>query len=128
MRVDPVTPTPTPAAPRKAAAAPGFAALLDTPGGAADVARAGVASLPAEACAVAALTDAADQQARRHGRAMLKALGAVQLAILGGGEAEARAELAALTARLPQAEDPVLRLILREIGARAAVEMARGST
>ena len=65
---------------------------------------------------------------------MLRALGALQLAMLdsaaahAGGDAEeaARAHLAALAHEAPQAEDPVLRLILREIAARAAAELARG--
>ncbi|MEJ0049131.1 MAG: flagellar assembly protein FliX [Rhodospirillales bacterium] len=39
--------------------------------------------------------------------------------------AEARVLLARLAASAPEADDPVLRLILREIGVRAAVELAR---
>jgi hypothetical protein len=71
----------------------------------------------------------ADKEARRHGRALLRALGAIQLALLGSGQAdeggEAHTQLARLAATAPQADDPVLRLILREIGVRAAVELAR---
>ena len=67
-----------------------------------------------------------DRQARRHGRAMLQALGAVQLSMLDGGGDAARAQLAAAAAQAPAAHDPVLRLILREISLRAAVELARG--
>ena len=69
-----------------------------------------------------------DRDGRRHGRAMLKALGAVQLALLGADDGAARAALNALAdlARHAQfGDDPVLRLILREIGVRAAVELAR---
>jgi Class II flagellar assembly regulator len=71
----------------------------------------------------------ADREARRHGRALLRALGAVQLALLlpnnedEGGEA--RAQLARLAATPPTADDPTLCLILREIGVRAAIELAR---
>jgi hypothetical protein len=71
----------------------------------------------------------ADKEARRHGRALLQALGAIQLALLGSDLAveggEAHAQLARLAASAPLADDPVLRLILREIGVRAAVELAR---
>ena len=69
-----------------------------------------------------------DKEARRHGRAMLQALGAVQLAVLGGDDRRARSALASLASTAEdehQADDPVLRLILREIGVRAAVELAR---
>jgi hypothetical protein len=59
---------------------------------------------------------------------MLQALAALQLAVLGGTAAEARARLAELAAQPAEATDPLLRLILREIGARAAVELARGET
>ena len=71
----------------------------------------------------------ADKEARRHGRALLQALGAIQLALLDAGHedegGEARAQLARLAAAAAPADDPVLRLILREIGVRAAVELAR---
>ena len=71
----------------------------------------------------------ADKEARRHGRALLQALGAIQLALLGADQEDeggkAHAQLARLAASAPQADDPVLRLILREIGVRAAVELAR---
>jgi hypothetical protein len=73
----------------------------------------------------------ADKDARRHGRALLQALAAMQLALLASdpadGGAEARAQLERLAASAPQADDPVLRLILREIAVRAAVELARQS-
>jgi hypothetical protein len=67
---------------------------------------------------------AADRKARRHGRAMLRALGALQVSLLDGTATEAQA-LAQLAAGAPEADDPILRLILREIGVRAAVELAR---
>jgi hypothetical protein len=69
-----------------------------------------------------------DREARRHGRAMLQALGAVQLAVLGADPGRARNALASLAATSQEArsgDDPVLRLILREIAIRAAVELAR---
>jgi hypothetical protein len=77
-----------------------------------------------------------DRTARRHGRAMLHALGALQLALLlpptpdpeADREEDARAHLADLARRMPAAEDPVLRLILREISVRAAVELARSDS
>jgi hypothetical protein len=65
-----------------------------------------------------------DRKARRHGRAMLQALGALQVVLLEGGGPAAEA-LSHLAADVPEADDPVLRLILREIGVRAAVELAR---
>jgi hypothetical protein len=105
--------------------APGFADLLAT--AAAPAAGAAPAATPAALVYDAADRQAAsDRQARRHGRAMLQALGALQLAMLGGGEDAARAQLAGLAAEAPAAHDPVLRLILREISLRAAVELARG--
>lgn len=75
--------------------------------------------------AVAYQAEMADREARRHGRAMLQALAALQRAVLEGSPAEARGSLAALAGRAAQAHDPVLRLILREIGVRAAVELGR---
>jgi hypothetical protein len=71
----------------------------------------------------------ADREARRHGRALLRALGGVQLALLvphnEDESGEARAQLARLAATAPSADDPALRLILREIAVRAAIELAR---
>jgi hypothetical protein len=117
--------------------ADGFARLLD--GSAAEEAGAGGAASAVAAsggAAPAARLDglmtyesafervAADRKARRHGRAMLRALGALQVSLLDGAGTEAQA-LAQLAACLPEADDPILRLILREIGVRAAVELAR---
>jgi hypothetical protein len=73
---------------------------------------------------------AQDRRARRHGRAMLQALGAVQLAMLGGDGQQARGALAKLASTAEDvipADDPVLRLVLREIEVRAAVELARAA-
>ena len=117
---------------------PGPATGLGTPALAAGMATAstaaqsltGVAWLEA-GIADALARDARDKEARRHGRAMLQALGAVQLAMLGGDDGQARVALAALasTAGEPHpAEDPVLRLIMREIAVRAAVELARSES
>jgi len=66
-----------------------------------------------------------DRQARRHGKAMLEALAGLQMAVLGGDAGSGRARLVELSKAPPEAADPVLRLILREINIRAAVELAR---
>jgi hypothetical protein len=112
-------------------AAPSGAASGAAPSGAASGAvsptLSGVAWLQA-GIADALGREARDKQARRHGRAMLQALGAVQLAVLGGDDGQARTALAALACAAEdrhEADDPVLQLILREIGVRAAVELAR---
>ncbi len=71
-----------------------------------------------------------DREARRHGLAMLKALGAVQLAMLAADDDRARQAMTALADAVRDAlpaHDAALRMILREIGIRAAVELARGS-
>jgi len=133
MQIDRVGPGGTPAAPRKGAKVTGFSQLLETPDPA-DAAPAGEAA-PAEAPVTAHVGGlmtyeeardrvVADRQARRHGRAMLQALGAMQLSLLDGDDAAVQA-LADLAAQVPEADDPVLRLILQEIGVRAAVELAR---
>ena len=87
----------------------------------------GVAWLQANVADVFART-AQDREARRHGRALLKALAGVQRAALGGNGDQAQAALATLAETVRdehEADDPVLRLILREIAVRAAVELAR---
>lgn len=66
-----------------------------------------------------------DRQARRHGKAMLEALAGLQLGMLDGNPTPILAQLAELAKAAPEAADPVLRLILREINIRAAVELAR---
>ena len=66
-----------------------------------------------------------DRAARQHGAAALEALAALHRALLGGaGQAEPLARLEQL-ATLPAAADPRLDAILRAIGTRAAVELAR---
>jgi len=131
MRIDPVqgpVPGPAAAAGGRPSSASGFDALLQGPApapaappptAAASLATAAPALVEAEVPAVR------DRAARRHGRAMLEALAGLQLALLDGEIGDARASLASLAAAPPQAEDPVLRLILREISIRAAVELAR---
>lgn len=90
---------------------------------AAPVPIAALCVLPAEAPA----QPVSDRAARRHGHAVLDALASLQLARLrpGGPGGEARATLAALACGGADAADPALRLILREIALRAAVELAR---
>jgi hypothetical protein len=128
MRVDRLSaPQARPAA-RTPRGGTGFAALIDEAVAAAP-AEAPQALAPA-ADSVAAGPDAAtaDRQARGHARAMLQALAALQQAVLGGPADAAIAHLAELAGQPAEANDPVLRLILREIGARAAVELARFET
>jgi hypothetical protein len=133
MQIDRVGPGGTPTAPRKSTKATGFSQLLETPD-AGDTSHAADAA-PVEAPVTAQIGSLmtyeeardrviADRQARRHGRAMLQALGAMQLSLLDGDHAAVQA-LADLAAQVPEADDPVLRLILQEIGVRAAVELAR---
>ena len=70
-------------------------------------------------------TEQRDRAARRRGEAALEALARLHLALLGGAESpEALARLEQL-ATLPGAADPRLDAILRAIGTRAAVELAR---
>jgi hypothetical protein len=66
-----------------------------------------------------------DQQAGRHGRAMLGALAGLQLAGLGGDTVAARRTLADLARALPAGASPGLDAILQAIAQRAAVELAR---
>jgi hypothetical protein len=129
MQVGRVQPGVTAAKSRPARGTAGFGALLGPgPELAApdETAQAAPIALPMS-YDVASDAVYADKEARRHGRALLQALAAMQVALLGpdqdGGEAEV--QLAQLAASAPQADDPVLRLILREIGVRAAVELAR---
>jgi hypothetical protein len=131
MQVDRIGPGGTPSAPRKLAKAAGFSELLgEAAQGAAQASDTAAAEAPAAArIGLMTYEEArdrvlADRQARRHGRAMLQALGAMQLSLLDGGDAAVQA-LAELAAQVPEADDPVLRLILQEIGVRAAVELAR---
>jgi hypothetical protein len=134
MQVERVRPGAIPAAGRKTVTSDGFSQYLAPPSGsesaeseAADQAAATASLAPTGGLMTyeAALDRVrADRQARRHGRAMLQALGALQVSLLAGGDAASQA-LADLASHIPDADDPVLRLILREIGVRAAVELAR---
>jgi hypothetical protein len=122
------------AKPGAAGEAAAFAALLDSPA-AAPSAHAASEAAPLsglswiqEGVTDALSRDAKDRDARRHGRAMLQALADVQRALLGGDDGRAQAALTALASIAEEgreADDPVLRLIVREIGVRAAVELAR---
>lgn len=132
MRVEGVRPERAAAARPGRKTAAGFEGLL-TPGieAPATAATAAAASVSAIALAEAEAPAVADATARQHGGAVLEALGALQLSLLAPGPdrpaADARAQLADLAARLPQPADPALGAIMREIGVRAAVELARGT-
>jgi hypothetical protein len=147
MRVEKLRPPALGGAARRAEGAAGFGALLDAAGAgdtgpgheASETQEAGALQQAAAAALAAPIgamlgydsamqAVAADRQARRHGRAMLRALGALQLTMLGAEGDSAGQQLAALAADMPAADDPVLRLILREIGVRAAVALARAGT
>jgi hypothetical protein len=139
MQVERVRPGATPTVTRKAAAADGFSQMLETPpaGEAGEVSGGTPAGAAAAASPLTGLMSyeeacdrvKSDRQARRHGRAMLQALGVLQAVLLADGDTDAHTlselALADLAAGMPEADDPVLRLILREIGVRAAVELAR---
>ena len=71
-----------------------------------------------------------DREARRHGRDLLEELAALQKALLvgdGGEEAGGRAlaRLVALLRSMPAAADPGLDGVLRSVGLRARLELAR---
>ncbi len=71
-----------------------------------------------------------DREARRHGGAMLRALGGLQLAMLGGDGAQALRTLSELAGSelaggAPSAADPGLDQVVRAIAQRAAIELAR---
>jgi hypothetical protein len=64
--------------------------------------------------------------ARRQGQAVLRGLGTLQQALLGGGDpGTALADLAQLLSDLPPPPDPQLARILDSIALRARVELAR---
>lgn len=131
MRIDRLRPAPAAATSRPARAGGQFTELLDSP----QATESPVNVMPASPLTLKMTYEAAcdavsaDREARRHGRALLRALGAVQLALLvphnEDESGEARAQLARLAATAPSADDPALRLILREIAVRAAIELAR---
>ena len=102
------------------------------PGGAGPVATA--ATLPAGPVGSMLLLQemdagpARDRQARKHGRAMLDALAALQHALLDGGEDPAALDrLAALLHHCPEASDPGLRATVAAVALRVHVELARRS-
>lgn len=107
-------------APRGAAFAAGLPAEPQATGAAGTV-----ADLAASAYTAAYAAEVTDREARRHGRAMLQALARLQHGLLNGSPGRAHAELAALACRDMPAHDPLLRLVLREISVRAAVELNR---
>jgi hypothetical protein len=117
----------------ESASSDGFAELLGPPAATvgpaaahapAATARIALIGLPSDDDRLRAVA-MANRRARRHGRAMLRALRDLQAALLAGPQDSASAALADLAARMPETDDPALRLILGEIGARAAVELAR---
>jgi hypothetical protein len=69
----------------------------------------------------------ADRDARRHGRAILDELAALQRALLDpeGASEEALARLATLAESAPEAGDPALRAAVAGVVLRAKVELAR---
>ncbi len=68
-----------------------------------------------------------DRAARRHGRAMLDGIAALQHALLAPGDAvnPALRQLAALAQAVPIAADPTLRTLLADVTLRVQVELAR---
>ena len=68
-----------------------------------------------------------DRAARRHGGALLDALRAVQLGLLGGDGGEAAARLESLVRAAPTAVDARLAGVQRALLVRAAVERARAA-
>ena len=75
-----------------------------------------------------------DREARRHGQALLSALAELQLALIGGGGGSGTPRdglkslserLSVLASTLPAAADPGLQAVVRAIGLRARIELAR---
>ncbi|MBV9248315.1 MAG: flagellar assembly protein FliX [Acetobacteraceae bacterium] len=67
-----------------------------------------------------------DRGARRHGRALLSALAAVQRSLLGVGEEEdALGKLSALLREVPATADPGLAIVCASIVLRVRIELAR---
>ena len=70
--------------------------------------------------------DTLDRAARRHGQVVLGALGALQRALLQGGDLAGVVEhLGRLIDDMPQATEPQLAALLGSIALRARVEVAR---
>ena len=69
-----------------------------------------------------------DRQARKHGRAMLEGLSALQHELLDGDVSPGTLErLAALAEHCPEAADPALKDTLASVSLRVRVELARRS-
>jgi hypothetical protein len=67
-----------------------------------------------------------EREARRHGRAVLDMLTALQRSLLAGPPDPATLrQLAALAAEIPPAADPELRACLAQVRLRARVELVR---
>ena len=66
-----------------------------------------------------------DRAARRHGTDLLDALADLQRDLLGTPNSARLHSLASLAQNIPAAATPTLRATLREIAARAEVELAR---
>ncbi len=106
--------------------APGFTVDLGLEGAARTLAATPAAALDAMlALQEAEAESVRDRAARRHGKALLEALAALQHALLGGEEGPALQRLAALLAAMPEAADPRLGAVLRAVALRAQVELAR---
>ncbi|MGI4977037.1 MAG: flagellar assembly protein FliX [Janthinobacterium lividum] len=81
-----------------------------------------------ETAAVAQDPATRDREARRHGRDLLEELAALQKALLAGGDEAGQGALGRLVALLrsmPAAADPGLDGVLRSVGLRARLELAR---
>ena len=71
-------------------------------------------------------SDAArDRQAESHGQALLGALGDLQMSVLNDGGSEALEALSRLASVASDAADPGLGHVVRAIGQRVAVELAK---
>ncbi|MGA9864976.1 MAG: flagellar assembly protein FliX [Acetobacteraceae bacterium] len=129
IEVGPIGPMPPPTVARmsQVASATAFVVRADsTPPGAAEP-LSGVAGLSG----LLALQESEsvpirDRDARRRGRDILAALGALQRGLLGGADPDgATVRLAALLAEPSVAADPGLNAILSAIRLRARIELAR---
>ncbi len=70
-----------------------------------------------------------DRRATRHGEAMLVELGALQRAMLGGGDpTEALRKLTELADAIPAATDPRLQALIGAIALRGRLQLARRQT
>ena len=84
------------------------------------------ALLALQETAVAQDPAARDREARRHGRDLLEELAALQKALLSGEAGEAAlGRLVALLRSMPAAADAGLDGVLRSVGLRARLELAR---